>query len=147
MIFVELSLSTSTWQVLYPSIASIITSRSSWGCFTPLALCSKNMISSAPVFLYFVIGCPVWIMLTCLRRLFAKIWLTPSDWSSINHSYLTNNDSSILLFFSLDVYLFMLLFYSIMMVFFFTNFCNFPFYNSSIFPFRSPHSLVVWLWS
>ena len=51
---------------------SMITSGSSWSCFTPLASYFENAISSSPIFQCLVIGCPTWILLTYLWWVFHK---------------------------------------------------------------------------
>jgi len=60
----ELPLPTRTLLILTPSIMTIMTSRSSWGCFTPLASSSEKYMS------WFVRLCfrggRLWILFTCL---------------------------------------------------------------------------------
>ena len=60
----ELPLSTKTLLVLNPSIMSMMTNRSSWGCFTPLASSSEKYISW-PIHLCFR-GGRLWTLFTCL---------------------------------------------------------------------------------
>ena len=55
-------MSTKTLLVLNPSIMSIITNGSSWGCFTPLASSSENKISMSDC-LYFRGGI-LWMLFT-----------------------------------------------------------------------------------
>ena len=70
MMFAELPLSTSILLVLNPSILSIMTKGSSWGCFTSLASSSeKNM--SLSVRLCFKGGI-LWTLFTCLWHVFLK---------------------------------------------------------------------------
>ena len=70
MMFVELPLSTRTLLVLNPSIISMMTSGSSWGCFTPLASSFEKHIS------WFVLLCfrggRLWTLFTCLWRDFLR---------------------------------------------------------------------------
>ena len=136
----ELPLSTRILLVLNPSIFSIMTKGSLWGCFTPLASPSlKDMSLSVR---HCLDGGMVWTLFTCLWYAFLSdlndppengpptiVFISPitlyGGWDGRLSSW--EKDSCWLLS-SLD------LLYSP----FFTYFCNFPFHiNSSIYSFRS----------
>ena len=144
----ELPLSTRILLVLNPSIFSIITKGSLWGCFTPLASPSlKDMSRSVHCCLN---GGIVWTLFTCLWYAFLRdlndppekgpfviVFISPitscGDWEG--RSSLLEEDPCWLLLPSLN------LLYSP----FFTYFCNFPFHiSSSICSFRSLQSSVLW---
>ena len=139
----ELPLSTRILLVLNPSIFSIMTKGSLWGCFTPTASPSLKDMS------WYVRRCldggTVWTLLTCLWYAFLSDLNDPPEngppvivlispitlfggWDGRSSS--REKDSYWALLSSLN------LLYSP----FFTYFCNFPFrINSSICSFRSLH--------
>ena len=139
--YAELPLSTRILLVLNPSIFSIMTKGSLWGCFTPLASPSlKDMSLSVRRCLY---GGMVWTLFTCLWYAFLRdlndppensppviVFISPitsyRGWDGQSSSQ--EEDPCWFLLPSLN------LLYSL----FFTYFCNFPFrINSSICSFRS----------
>ena len=133
--------------LLNPSIFSIITKGSLWGCFTPLASPSlKDMSRSVRCCLDEGM---VWILFTCLWYAFLRdlndppenglpviVFISPitscGGWNG--RSSLLEEDSCWPLLPSLN------LLYSP----FFTYFCNFPFRINSIYSFRSLQSSVLW---
>lgn len=66
MISAELLISTNTLLVLNPSVANMMTSRSSCGCLIPLASRTEKVMSSSPERWYFVKGCLMWTLLIYL---------------------------------------------------------------------------------
>ena len=70
MMSTELPLSTRILLVLNPSIVSIITKGSSWGCFTPLASSFKRDMSW---FIHLCLnGGILWTLFTCLWHAFLR---------------------------------------------------------------------------
>ena len=148
---VELSLSTRILLVLNPSIVSMITKGSLWGCFTPLASASLKDISWSVCFC--LNGGIMWTLFTYLWHAFLRdlndplvkgppvivfISLITSCGSWDGQSSFLDEDSCWLLWSVLN------LLYS----FFFKYFCNFPFHiSSSTCSFRSLQSFVLWPWS
>ena len=142
----ELPLSTRILLVLNPSIFSIMTKGSLWGCFTPMA--SPSLKDMSRYVRRCLDGGTVWTLFTCLWYAFLSdlndppengplviVFISPitlcGGWDGRSSS--RENDSCWLLS-SLD------LLYSP----FFTYFCNFPFcINSSICFFRSLQSSVL----
>ena len=144
----ELPLSTRIFLVLNPSIFSIMTKGSLWGCFTPLASPSlKDLFRSVR---YCLDGGIMWALFTCLWYAFLRDLNDPLEkgppvivfislitscggWDGRSSS--REEDPCWLLFPSLN------LLYSPL----FTYFCNFPFrINSSICSFRSLQFSVLW---
>ena len=144
----ELPLSTRILLVLNPSIFSIITKGSLWGCLTPLASTSLKDMSQSVCCCFN--GGIVWTLFTCLWYAFLRDLNDPPEngppiivFISPITSYggwderlsLLEKDSCWLLLPSLNFL------YSP----FFAYFCNFPFrINSSIYSFRSLQSSLLW---
>ena len=144
----ELPLSTRILLVLNPSIFSIMTKGSLWGCFTPMA--SPSLKDMSWYVRLCLDGGTTWTLFTCLWYAFLSdlndppengppviVFISPitlfGGWDSQSSS--RENDSCWILLSSLN------LLYSP----FFTYFCNFPFcINSSICSFRSLQSSVLW---
>ena len=147
----ELPLSTRILLVLNPSIFSIMTKGSLWGCFTPLTSPSWKDMSRS------VRRCldrgMVWTLFTCLWYAFLR---------DLNDT--PENGPPVIVFTSpitsyggwdgrsspreKDPCWFLLLSLNLLYSPFFTYFCNFPFrINSSICSFRSLQSSVLWPWS
>ena len=139
----ELPLSTRILLVLNPSIFSIMTKGSLWGCFTPMAFPSLKDMS------WYVRRCldggMVWMLFTCLWYAFLSdlnnppviVFISPitlhGGWDG--RSSYREKDSCWVLLSSLNLLYFP----------FFTYFCNFPFcINSSICSFRSLQSSMLW---
>ena len=139
--FAKLPLSTRILLVLNPSIFSIMTKGSLWGCFTPLATPSwKDMSRSVHRCLD---GGMVWTLFTFLWYAFLRDLNDPPE-----------NGHPVIVFISLitscggwdgrsspreeDPFWFLLPSLNLRYSPFFTYFCNFPFHiNSSIYSFRS----------
>ena len=144
----KLPLSTRILFVLNPSIFSIMTKGSLWGCFTPMASPSLKDMS------WYVRQCldegMVWTLFTCLWYAFLSDLNDPLEngppvivfislitlrggWDGRSSSQ--EKDSCCVLLSSLNL----------LYCPFFTYFCNFPFcINSSICSFRSLQSSVLW---
>ena len=144
----ELPLSMRILLVLNPSIFSIMTKGSLWGCFTPTTSPSLKGIS------WYVFRCldegMVWTLFACLWYAFLSDLNDPLEngppiivfislitlrggWDGRSSSQ--EKDSCCVLLSSLNL----------LYCPFFTYFCNFPFcINSSICSFRSLQSSVLW---
>ena len=147
----ELSLSTRILLVLNPSIVSIMTKGSLWGCFTPLASSSLKDMS------WFACFClsegVMWTLFTYLWHAFLRGLNDPS----VNGPPVIVFISPITVCGHWDMWFpslgknscwFLSSSLNLLDSPFFTYFCSFPFcISSSICSFKSLHSLVKWPWS
>ena len=143
----ELPLSTRILLVLNPSIFSIMTKGSLWGCFTPMA--SPSLKDMSRYVRRYLDGGMVWTLFTCVWYAFLSdlndppengppviVFISPITLCGVwdGRSSSREKDSSWLLS-SLNL----------LCSPFFTYFCNFTFrINSSIYSFRSLQSSVLW---
>ena len=97
-VYIELPLSTNTLWVLNPSMVSIMTRGSSWGCLIPFASCSdKTMSSFLTMFCHWVINRDVvHLPLNCLPQ--GLVW-SSNNWSPSDHPYLSHDGFEIVLIF------------------------------------------------
>ena len=117
--YVKLPLSTSTLRVLNPSMVSIMTRGSSWGCLIPFTSCLEKIMSSFQGWQYFFFH---WVLdmdiihLPLNRLLRGLIW-SSNDWSPNDRPSLSQDWLKIVpIFLSLVVSWFLLCFLASLIV-------------------------------